>query len=84
MTQLINKIINEAASYEDGETGEDRCIELYCEDNNIDKDVCELAKQVAFERAASQAGIPKSVIKGEKKLSELVNKEYINYQKGDI
>lgn len=82
MIDLINKIINGAIEYEDGETGEDRCIERYCEDNGIDEEICELAQQIAFERSASQAGIPLKVIRGEKKLKEVFSKEYINYQTG--
>ena len=80
MKDLINKIIDGAISYEDGETGEHECIHRYCEDNNIDEETCELAQKIAFERGASQAGIPLKVIRGEKKLNEMFSKDYIRFK----
>jgi len=76
----LNYIINKAAEYEDGETGLDLCIKMYCEDEGINEEVCEAAQRLAHRQGALEAGIPLSVINGNKKLTDLFSKDYINFK----
>ena len=66
----VTEIISKAMEYEDGETGMDLCIKMYCDDNKISEDVCRQAQKFAFEQSALEAGIPLAVIRGEKKLGK--------------
>lgn len=76
----LEKIIEGAADYEDGETGMSRCVELYCKDRGIDEQIAEKAYQIWFTREARGAGIPLSVIEGKTKLSDHFSSEYIESQ----
>jgi len=75
---LLNQILAGAADIEDGETGADRCIEIYCEQHGFSKETAEKAQQEAFKIGALEAGIPLSVIEGKTKLSDHFSQDYIN------
>lgn len=78
--KLFDMIYQGALEYEDGEVGVNTCIEMFCEDNQIDDQTCEWAQEVAFVKAGLEAGVPLEVITGEKKLSEVFPKDYIDYR----
>lgn len=79
LEELINQIIDKSADYEDGETGADACIDLYCEEEGIAEEI-----EVYTEREALAAGIPLSVIRGEKKLSDVFSQNYIDFKCGRV
>jgi len=60
--KYLSDIIEKAADYEDGETGVDRCIELYCEDHGVSEEDCNRAKRQAFYQGSIEAGIPKQIV----------------------
>ena len=76
--ELMRKIIDESASYEDGTMGVDECIYAYCEDHGIAKCHAISACRQALEENALAAGIPLSVIRGEKTLRECFSQDYID------
>lgn len=80
--KLFKVIYDGAVEYEDGETGMDRCIELFCEDNTIDDQTCEWVQRVAFIKGATEAGIPLQVALGKKKLTDYFSQDYIDQQCG--
>ena len=78
--QEINSLVEKSSSeYEDGTLGIEECLNLYLEDNNLPYDASEIAEQYIKNEALS-CGIPKSVINGDKKLSECFSKDYIQSQ----
>lgn len=81
-TQKAYEIIEQACSdYEDGQTGVSACVEMFVEENNLSHDVDEVLG-LYFKNEARQAGIPLSVVNGDKKLSDHFSKEYIDSQCG--
>lgn len=78
----LDKIIKAAGAYEDGDTGIDRCIELYCQEHGIDSEVSDAACRKAHTDGALAAGIPRSVIEGKSKLSDHFSQEYIDHMRG--
>ncbi len=62
--QLLDAIIEGSKDLEDGETGIDQCIALYCEQLAQD------ASRKAFRDGALEAGIPRAVVDGERKLTQ--------------
>ena len=78
---LIEKIIKEASSNCDEETGLHICIARYCEENGIDdEDIQDDAYQLSFKRSALEAGIPLSVIEGKTTLRDHFSQEYIDFK----
>jgi hypothetical protein len=77
---LYENIIRNAIDYEDGETGMINCVERYCEDHNVDLVIGYEAYDYYIKKEALEVGIPISVIKGKKKLSECFSENYINWK----
>jgi hypothetical protein len=78
----LDKIIEASGDLEDGETGTQRCIEIYCERNGLSEEIAAQAYRRHFNREARAHGIPQSVIDGKTKLSDHFSKDYIDQQCG--
>jgi len=76
----VDQILKGSLDYEDGETGVDRCIDLFCDQQGVSDQLRERAKWEAFKRGALGAGIPLSVIEGKTKLCDHFSPDYIRFQ----
>lgn len=77
--ELMRRIIDESASYEDGTLGVDGCIYAYCRDWGIPEYHAIAACKQAEEEGALAAGIPLKVVQGEKKLTDCFSQDYIDF-----
>ena len=67
---LLDQIIAGAGDYADIDMPMNRCCEAYCADNGLPSELAPLAAQLWFEREAISHGIPLSVVRGERGLSQ--------------
>jgi hypothetical protein len=74
------KIIKESEQYADIDMDVTKCIEQYCQENNIPEEIAEKAIELAYRNEAINAGIPISVIEGRTKLTDHFTKEYIDFK----
>lgn len=80
MRQIDNLLFKIFEEYEDGTIGVDRCIELYAENNNLSEHWIEFLQNYCFIQGALDAGIPLDIIFGQRELSEVFSKEYIDWK----
>lgn len=64
---LLNRI---AEMYEDGETGMAGCIDLYAEENDVNRSMADFLTEYAHLQGALEAGIPLAVVLGQRKLND--------------